>query len=171
MTKYTDYRIILTKPDCLVKFNIVQGKKIIIPEINPKWSFFIDKNKSITNIETGFRCGVQSYFMDKIPMMEKMLEERLEYFGNVKDIPENGIQYTKWYTVYGNKFRKIFGFDIPVDVSGLNIIRFDSIIRPNDGESTYQAIERLYSIEVVDFIEEIINHPPFCQWFWRENRE
>lgn len=58
-----------------------------------------------------------------------------------------------FYRTFGVRLKPYFSF-----ITGFDVIAFDEkVIKPEDGESTAQKIERVYGTEAVTLIERLIH--------------
>lgn len=66
-----------------------------------------------------------------------------------------------WRRYYGKKFKKIFNFEMPFDIHGIDVYKLDGILQTPDGISTKEFIAEKYGSDACDFVVEILSNSPY----------
>jgi hypothetical protein len=164
MAKYQDYRKFMTSANT-VFYETVKGYNVIVE--NSPYSFYKEKGTDIlTNVESGIGVGVLEYTESHIDFINHEITEALKYFGNIASMDDSKKVYPSWYWQFAHEFKTIFGFTMPIDICGLDVIKLDSFIRPRDGESTREAIQKKHGQEAANFVDSILNTAPYMFYFY-----
>ena len=80
---------------------------------------------------------------------------------NTETFSENFIAKNQWKLKnYRDDFKRLFKLNLHQywDITGFDAIKFDEeVIKPPDGESTAEAVERIYGKEACDLCWKLIN--------------
>jgi hypothetical protein len=167
--KYTNFKKAVVRSNHVMPVT-VKGKMVKVE--GSSYKFFQEKGSEIlTNVETGILTGKMEQVNDTISFVNIEIRRALEFFGNINDIPDNGKTFPSWYSMFAVEFKTIFGFSMPVDVCGLDVIKLDSLLRTPNGTSTREFIMQKFGEQALALVETIMRNHPYMVYFYNEKQE
>jgi len=70
--------------------------------------------------------------------------------------------FNEWARYYVPQFRRVFGFNLPYDFHGIDMVKLEGILNPSEDSSVREMIEQRWGNKGIDLFDELsFNPPPF----------